>query len=74
MKQICIEHISIIKRNAGKNQIEQLRKLTGSDKIKQNGKILTVCDFNGYYKDVKAEIAKIFNIKQSDIYLKYSEK
>jgi len=74
MRSIQVEHIAIIKRNAGKRQIEALKKLTGSDKIKVNGKILTVCDFTGIYKDVKAEIAKIFNISESNIYLKYSER
>lgn len=74
MQTINIEQIAIIKTNAGTKQIEALKKLTGSDKIKKNGKILIVCDFTASYKTLKSEIAKIMNIKESEIYFKYSER
>jgi len=74
MKSIQVEQIAIIKNNSGSKQIEALKKITGSDKIKKNGKILIVCDFTASYKELKREIAEIMNVKESEIYLKYSER
>jgi len=74
MKQVIIEHLVIYCKSPSFAQLKELEKLTGSDKIKINGKIIVVCDFQGIYKEVRKDIARIFEINPSLIYLTHSEK
>ena len=73
MNVVTIEHLVILKAEATKQQIEALNKLTGPDKVTFNGKIIITTDFKGFKYIVKKEVAEIFSIKESEIYITISE-
>jgi len=73
MKAIIISHLVILKSNPTFKQLKELEQLVKSDDIKNNGKIIVKCDFQGIYKEVKKDVAKIFDIKTSLIYLTTTE-
>lgn len=74
MKPVTIEYLVILKPHATPDQIEKLKDLTGSDKIKYNGHITTKTNFIAKKEDVRKQVAEIFSIPLHLIYLSYSEK
>jgi len=74
MKPVTIQHIVILKSNATDEQIEKLKDLTGSDKIKHNGHITVKTEFVNYKEYIRQKVSEIFSIPLHLIYLSYSEK
>jgi len=73
MKAVTISHLVILKSNPTFKQLKELAQLVKSDDIKNNGKIIVKCDFQGFKDIVKSDVAKIFDITPSLIYLTTSE-